>query len=223
MKLVTVAFLALFSLPIVAQHNDAESRRPLDLPSGGSGDSEDEEDAPEIISFYGGEYEGDAFFFCLDTSCSMGWGGLLETMKSEVKDAVGSLSSSSEFSMATFSSWTQVFSYTPVKATNARKGAAYAWIDQRVAAGATCMTPAVVQMLDTARLSDQQDRRILVLSDGVPTCGVTSGGASETLSAINAANWENLPIDTIYIGTDDSGLAFMQQLAAQNQGQCSTP
>ena len=39
-------------------------KTPLDLPVGGSGSGEDEEDAPEVISFYGLEIEGDSFNFC---------------------------------------------------------------------------------------------------------------------------------------------------------------
>ncbi len=34
------------------------------LMAGGSGSGEDEEDAPEVISFYGLEIEGDSFNFC---------------------------------------------------------------------------------------------------------------------------------------------------------------
>ena len=40
---------------------------PLDLPRVGAGvAADDEEDAPECITFYGSEYEGDGFFWCLD-------------------------------------------------------------------------------------------------------------------------------------------------------------
>ena len=46
------------------------ARQPLDLPSGG-GRADDEEDTAEAIHFYGAEYEGDAFFWCLDKSGSM--------------------------------------------------------------------------------------------------------------------------------------------------------
>ena len=42
----------------------ANQLRPLDLPAGGPGGQEDDEDAPETISFFGSEYEGDAFFWC---------------------------------------------------------------------------------------------------------------------------------------------------------------
>ena len=39
-------------------------KKPLDLPSGGPGVDEDDEDAPENLSFFGQEYEGNAFFWC---------------------------------------------------------------------------------------------------------------------------------------------------------------
>lgn len=40
------------------------SKQPLDLPSGGISDDQDDEDAPETIRFFGSEYEGEAFFWC---------------------------------------------------------------------------------------------------------------------------------------------------------------
>ncbi|MEM7263371.1 MAG: hypothetical protein AAF488_15385, partial [Planctomycetota bacterium] len=52
---------------IVAQ-DSGTARRPLDLPTPGAGSEEEDEDAPESITFYGSEYEGDGFFWCLDKS-----------------------------------------------------------------------------------------------------------------------------------------------------------
>ncbi|MCI0651809.1 MAG: hypothetical protein L0Z55_07990 [Planctomycetes bacterium] len=42
----------------------AGAKKALDLPSGGPGTDEDDEDAPETINFFGAEFEGDAFFWC---------------------------------------------------------------------------------------------------------------------------------------------------------------
>ena len=39
--------------------------RALDLPSGKVANSDEDEDSPESIMFYGQEYEGDALFWCL--------------------------------------------------------------------------------------------------------------------------------------------------------------
>ncbi len=55
---------ALTFLVWTGQADGSSENRPLDLPSGGIGDGEDDEDAPETINFYGSEYEGEAFFWC---------------------------------------------------------------------------------------------------------------------------------------------------------------
>lgn len=47
-----------------ADSSTRHSRRPLDLPAGLSSTTEDEEDHPETILFYGSEFEADGFFFC---------------------------------------------------------------------------------------------------------------------------------------------------------------
>ncbi|MFQ5654297.1 MAG: hypothetical protein ACE5GW_06165, partial [Planctomycetota bacterium] len=113
---------------IIAQTGDGGvAKRPLDLPSGGRGDDEDEEDAPETITFYGSEYEGDGFFWCLDKSCSMGWNGEINTLKQEVTQSVNSLSTRAEFSLVAFSTSTLVWSPFPQKANPATKAAAIAW------------------------------------------------------------------------------------------------
>ena len=70
-------------LPAIAFDVDgATQKRPLDLPSGGLGSDGDEEDRPEIIIFYGGQYESDAFFWCLDKSGSMS-GSQIQTLQEQ--------------------------------------------------------------------------------------------------------------------------------------------
>lgn len=53
-----------FCLAVGAAGELTGAKSPLDLPSGGPGDRQDDEDAPETITFYGSEYEGQAFFWC---------------------------------------------------------------------------------------------------------------------------------------------------------------
>lgn len=190
---------------------------PLDLPSGGAS-SDDEEDIGEVIEFYGAIFEGDAFFWCLDRSCSMGWGGRLPVLKSEFSTAIDSLSDESEFSAIHFGSSFNTFSHIPLEANLGNREAAKEWINQVEALGGTCLAPAGVALVNISQLSDKDNKVILVLSDGVPGCGGTSGGPSETLTAITSANWERTPINTIYISTDNSGIAFMQALATMNGG-----
>lgn len=190
------------------------ARRPLDLPSGGKGTDEDEEDAPETISFYGGEYEGDGFFWCLDKSCSMGWAGDLDQLKAEMRDSLDSLTVNSEFSIVAFSSGTTVFSQSPKEANTGNVNAGKSWVQALSPDGATCLADAGVQCVNISNLSDKENKQVLILSDGEPNCP----GPTESISMITGANWQHTPINTIYISSDPGGVSFMQALAAANGG-----
>ena len=203
----------------VAQTDGSGAKRPLDLPSGGKGGDEDEEDAPETISFYGGEYEGDGFFWCLDKSCSMGWADDIGQLKAEMSTAISQLSDNSEFSIVAFSSGYIVWSMVPKEANAGNRAAATAWVMALVADGNTCLAPAGVETIGIANQCDKDDKQILVLSDGEPNCP----GPAETLSAMTSANWQHTPINTVYIASDSGGITFMQQLAAMNGGTFHQP
>lgn len=216
MSMVFVVLLLGGLNPFEAEAASGE-RKPLDMPSGGRGADDDEEDAPETIIFYGNDYEGDAFFWCLDKSGSMEWGGAMEDLQQEVTEAVNSLSPQAEFSIVAFSSNTVTWSTTPKAATTAQKAAAIAWVNSLVPDGWTCLAPAAITMLQICNQSSKPARQMLILSDGVPTCdGVDT--TNQTLSEITAANWQQVPIHTIYINDDSEGISFMQLLAAQNFG-----
>jgi len=204
---------------ILAQSAGAIDQRPLDLPSGGGGDRDDEKDIPETITFFGQGYEGDGFFWCLDRSGSMGEGGLIERLKSEMSEAISQLSEESEFGIVAFSSGYTIWSPHPQVADRANRASALAFVGALSPAGMTCMAPAGVQTIAISDQCDKDQKHIIVLSDGVPNCP----GPEETLAAMTAANWQRTPIDTIYIASDPEGIAFMQQLAALNGGTFSTP
>ena len=209
-------------LPVVLSQSDEEARRPLDLPSGGAGDGDEEEDAPETINFWGGEYEGDAFFWCLDKSCSMSWNGEIEDLKQEFTQTLNSLSSQAEFGVVAFSEGHVSWNPSPQRANPANKGSATAWVNSLNAAGWTCLGPAGVETLNIANQSSKQMKQVLVLSDGEPYCNGTNT-ATQSLANITAANWQQIPINTIYIATDNGGITFMQQLASQNNGTFFNP
>jgi hypothetical protein len=204
---------------IVAQTDGTGVKRPLDLPSGGKGDDEDEEDAPETITFYGGEYEGDGFFWCVDHSCSMSTNNLIGQLKAEMTESISQLSDESEFSIVAFSSGYTYWSPIPREANAGNRSSAIAFVQSLSPDGMTCLAPAGVYTISISNMSNQEHKQILVLSDGEPNCP----GAAETLSAMTAANWQHTPINTIYIASDAGGIAFMQQLAAMNGGTFSTP
>ena len=212
--LAVALIIGLFGLSAVfASDGEAGKRQtPLDLPSGGVGDGEHNEDAPEPILFYGSVYEGDGYFFCLDRSGSMSAGGRLEQMKEEVIEVVRSLSENTEFSLVSFSSGWSAWSVTPKEASTGNRNSAEAWVNSLVAGGTTCMGSAAVQTLNIAQRSQKDDKQIIILSDGVPYCGgqFTSG---QVLSAVAAANYEALPIHTVFVSSDPEGIAFMNALA----------
>ncbi len=82
-----VVFLTLFmSGPSgSSEFNPVILKTNLDLPYNAGGASENEdEDAPEIVVFYGSMYEASAVVFCLDESLSMRKAGRWEVQKKEV-------------------------------------------------------------------------------------------------------------------------------------------
>ncbi len=62
--LLVLALVPVLSFALFAGGEAASGKAPLDLPAGGIGSDDDDEDAPETIQFYGSEYEGEAFFWC---------------------------------------------------------------------------------------------------------------------------------------------------------------
>ena len=187
-------------------------RTPLDLPSGRSGEADEEtEELDEAITFYGSDFEGDAFFWCVDKSCSMGPPGMA-LLAAEVTQAVQSLSARSEIGLVAFSNNVIFWRLTPQKANYHNKLSLSSYVSELSAMGGTIIGPAGVQTLDIANQSSKRKRNIIVLSDGMPT-------DADPISVITGANYQSIPIHTIYInlGSGD-GWGFMQALAAANGG-----
>jgi hypothetical protein len=205
-----------------AQSDGAGStgKRPLDLPSGGNGEEEDEEDIPEQIHYYGTEIEGDGFFWCLDRSCSMGDSGEFEILKAETVQAIQQLSLRTEFAVVFYSSNLTVWpmSEMPARATPSNKSAATAWVQTTPYQGTTCMTSGAVKTIEIANRSDKRRRQILMLGDGEPYCPGSGDSASSVLSEIATANYERVVINTFYISEDSGGVQLFQDIAAQNGG-----
>ena len=67
-------------------------KRALDLPSGGLASAEEDEDNPETISFYGQEFEADAFFWAVPAYGFCGETVALNLIKQEVNDGLAQLS-----------------------------------------------------------------------------------------------------------------------------------
>ena len=72
------------------------SKENLDLPYDAMSLAEEDEDSPEVIIFYGQNYEGDGVFFCLDRSSSTR-NGELKIEKREAIRSITEFSSRVEF------------------------------------------------------------------------------------------------------------------------------
>ena len=216
--LLTLALVPLITSLIVADHG-LTARTPLDLPNGGEGIEVDEKEGLEPLTFYGNEFEGDGFFFCLDKSGSMANDSRLDTLKSEVVKALDSLTSKSEFGIVAFSTGWISWDTRPKRAQPDIVDDAKNWVNQLNAAGQTHLAPAGVETIRLSSLSRKKHKHIIVLSDGLPNGpGALDSAITDTINAITLANWERTPIHTIYIGDNQIGKNFMQTLALMNSG-----
>jgi len=202
---------------LIAASDGKPVKRPLDLPRGGQGYEEEEEDIPETITFYGGSYEGDGFFFCLDKSGSMMIGDAISEMKSEVTDAISELTEQSEFALVAFSTGWISWSPRPKVGNTANRILSTAWVQSLEVGGSTHLATACIETIRLCNMSEKEHKQIILLSDGEPS----SPGPDETLSSVTSANWRRTPIHTVYLGCQIAALQFMQQLAAANGGEFS--
>ena len=199
----------------VVSGDDGGAVVPLDLPAG-SGVAEKDEDESESILFYGQEYEGEGFFWCLDASGSMAFEGRIDVLKEEVTQAIESLSRRAQFSLVAFNQNSTVWSDLPREATADAKSAAVAWVEALVPVSWTCLAPAGVRALELSQQCRKRAKVVIVVGDGQPICAGTDTSA-ECLVAFQTANWERTPVHTLFVGSS-AGAAFMQQLAAENGG-----
>ncbi len=168
------------------------------------------------VPYFGQTICGEEFVFCLDRSASMAWNGTIALMVAETGNAISALDPTQNFSIVAFSSATSVFSTTMLPAGPANVAAALQWLAGLSASGDTCVADGVIQSLAILD-SGSGDGAVVLVGDGVPSCGGTSNPSAE-LAAITAANVALDPILSIYLATDSSGITFYQQVTAQNPG-----
>jgi len=195
----------------------------LDLPFDAIGDSEDEEDAPEIIVFYGQQYEGDGIFFCCDKSSSME-GQKFAVLQKEVIKNVSSFSDKVQFGIVFFDAglWKFPPSGRPAEANPAMKAAASSFVMSTATGHGTCAKAALVTALAFANQSTSKRRLIIHLSDGQNWCNGQdpSTYGPTVLTEVTAKNTSGVHINAICIGPagGDVNEDWMRKLAAQNNG-----
>jgi len=222
--LLGLALVCFTSTMVQAEDGSSSARvkRPLDLPAKGANQDEEEEDAPETILFYGAEFEGDAFFWCIPAYGFCGETATFTSIRGEVTNALTQLTSRSLIDLVAYNSATYVWRPQAQRATGANKTAAIAWMSMLVPIESHCLLEAAVTTLGIAQATNKPHKVLIVMGARQPYCGSDSGTeySEQCLMQISAANYENSKINTVYFtSTFYSGeQAFYVELAAMNGG-----
>ena len=216
----------------------------LDLPFSpyfGGASTTAEEEAAEVIFFYGEPYEGDAFVFCVDRSGSMRSQGELDRAKREICRNIEEFADGTEFAVCFFDTQVSIWPATGslVAANDQTREAAIAWVSSVEAGGCTCPQEGLTKALDAINKSQRSRLCIMYVGDGGGTCfkdgwqqTCPAGAASspvefeswyltETLEVVEQANLKNVSINTIgvMLGADfNVHHDFVRKLARFNDG-----
>ena len=218
----------------------------LDLPyNAGTGDST-EEDAAEVIFFYGQQYEGDAFVFCVDRSGSMLDRGELDRAKREIARNIMEFNSATEFAVCFFSERVLMWpsSGATVPASYNMKRAACAWIAGVDRGVYSCPKKGLARSIQAVNRSRNDRRCIIYVGDGGGTClvpgwkrsidqGDNPHGYSSavvlfemqylqgTLAEVERLNYKNVSINSVGVmmaGRREVHHQFVENLARNNNG-----
>jgi hypothetical protein len=199
----------------------AATKQNLDLPFDAVGNQEEEEEAPEVIVFWNGQYEGDFFAFVVDKSSSSA--PVWTKIQSETAQIVRGFSERVQFGIVFFDATPVKFPPTgrPADANAAMKGAAQSMIMSTQTGHGSCYKEALIAALTFSQQSTAKRKQIIVLGDGEAYCnGVDVAQYSkETLSTVASRNTQRAHVNTIgYSGTGGINEEFLRALANQNNG-----
>jgi len=195
----------------------------LDLPFDALGDDVDEEDAPEVVSFYTLSLEGDAFFYVVDHSGSMMESGELQRAKQEVTKNLNEFSPRISFGIIFFAGQVTRFPKNgqPAKADTPTKQAALSFVQGITRGRGSCPLVGLQAGLLMANQVASSRKVVVYVGDGGGTCQ----GADEaqylqkTLSTISSMNFQKVKINTIgVVDVSQVGEDFLRKLASQNGG-----
>lgn len=153
------------------------------------------------------------YVFVIDTSGSMGGERMVKT-KEAFRSMLAYLNPADLFNIVEFDTSILSCWEEPRPANEYNIGLAQTYVDGLVADHGTNLNSGILEGLDHF-IPTSEDKVMLVLSDGVPTSGVTDSG--EILSNIAEANTQNVSISTIALGLD-ADQTLMSNIASQNDG-----
>lgn len=211
--------------PVAAQSvgNTAQTKENLDLPYDAVGEGADEEDAPEVVQFYGQNYEGDGIFYVIDRSGSMQSSGELEIAKREVTRNLSEFSSRVWFGIVFFDA--NVVKYPasgqPQEATSANKQGGINWVQGMKGGNGSCVQQGLVAGLQFANRAASERRVVIYVGDGGGTChGADEPGYHrQTLGVVKRQNYQKAQINCIgVLQVGSNRRQFLQTLASMNSG-----
>jgi Mg-chelatase subunit ChlD len=197
----------------------------LDLPfdAGLFNEDGEDEDAPEIITFYSQQYEGDGIFYAIDRSGSMQSSGELEIAKREVSRNIMEFSNRVQFGIVFFDRGITKFPAggRPTEANAAMKAAGLNWIQSIPGGGGSCCQQGLIEALKYANTSSASRKVVVYVGDGGGTCN----GANEqtylnqTLSVVRSQNFQRAQINAVGV-LDVTTVCenFLRSLASGNGG-----
>ena len=196
----------------------------LDLPfdAGLLNDDGEDEDSPEIITFYSQQYEGDGIFYCIDHSGSMS-SGELPIAKREVIKNIREFSSRVQFGIVFFDRNMIKFPSggRPAEANPATKASAIAWVNAVPNGGGSCCQQGLVQALKYANISSASRKVVVYVGDGGGTCngGNETNYLAQTLAVVKSQNFQRAQINAVgVVDVNNQRETFLRSLANSNGG-----
>ena len=199
----------------------------LDLPVDAGGENiTEEEDAPEVVIFYGQQLEGDGFFYVVDRSGSMTDRGELARAKQEISRNIQEFSDRTEFGVVYFDSGVLRYPSTgrPVEANPGMKSAVLSWISAVGGGSGSCCQAGLLAGLQFANFATSQRKVVCYVGDGGGTGPCGGGGESaylnQTLQRVQQQNYQRVTINTIGVMMAGRTMqeTFLRNLARANGG-----
>ncbi len=199
----------------------------LDLPfnAGLFNDDGEDEDAPEIITFYSQQYEGDGIFYAIDRSGSMRDSGELDIAKREVGKNIREFSSRVQFGIVFFDLGITKFPAggRATEASSAMKAAGTNWLQSIPGGSGSCCKEGLMEALKYANTSSATRKVVVYVGDGGGTCSLSGGGEDsylkQTLSMVKSQNFQRAQVNTVgVLQLNNLRENFLRSLASGNGG-----